>query len=129
MPELQVLGWSVVLLLVHIAMQGMSATFELGPTYNLSARDQELKPKGLLAGRLRRALANYLETYPAFIALALALVVAQKTGGYGRIGAWVWLAGRVAFLPCYALGIPFVRTLAWVASIAGLGMMLFQLFA
>ena len=126
-PEIAALGWSVVLLLVHIVAQGLSSTLELGPGYNLSSRDDERRPSGVVAGRCRRALANYLETYPAFIALALGLVVAEKSGGYGQVGAWVWLTSRATFLPLYALGVSYLRTLAWVASLVGLVMMLARL--
>ena len=76
-----------------------------------------------------RALKNLLETYPAFIALALALVVTGKTGGIGATGAWLWLLARVVYVVLYAAGIPVVRTLVWIASILGLVLMLIRLMA
>jgi uncharacterized MAPEG superfamily protein len=127
--ELTILAWSVVLLLLQVVLQAASATADLGLPYNLSPRDARLAPKGRVAGRLQRALANLLETYPAFVALALALVVAGKTGGTGTTGAWLWLGARVAYVVVYALGIPGIRTLVWAVSIVGLVMMLTRLFA
>jgi uncharacterized MAPEG superfamily protein len=125
--ELQVLACSVVLLLAHISAQGMSSTAELGTAHNLSPRDDDRKASGVLAGRLRRASANYQETFPAFAALALALAVAHRTGGLGASGAWLWLACRILYLPLYAFGVPVFRSLAWTGSVIGLLLMLARL--
>ena len=38
------------------------------------------------------------------------------------LGAALYLGGRVVYLPLYALGIPVVRTLAFVVALVGLGM-------
>jgi uncharacterized MAPEG superfamily protein len=125
--EIIVLGWSVVLLLVQIILQAVS-TYDLGP-YLLGPRDDNRQSGNVWAGRLKRALENLLETYPAFVALALALAVTGKTGGIAATGAWVWLAARVVYVPLYAFGVPAVRTLAWCVSIVGLLMMLVRLMA
>ena len=126
--ELSVLGWSVVLLLLQVVAQATAAS-DLGPTYLLSPRDERRESRSVIAGRLARALNNLLETYPAFVALALGLIVAGKTGGLGATGAWVWIAARVLYVFIYATGIPVVRTLVWLASIIGLLLMLIRLMA
>ena len=123
--EIAVLGWSVVLLLVQVILQATS-TFDLGP-YLLGPRDDNRQSGNVMAGRFKRALENLLETYPAFVALALALVVTGKSGDIAATGAWVWLAARVVYVPLYAFGVPAVRTLVWCVSIVGLLMMLFRL--
>jgi uncharacterized MAPEG superfamily protein len=125
--ELQVLAWSVILCFVHIVLQATTATMNFGIGYNLSPRDTAKEPRGLVASRLGRALKNYLETYPIFVALALALAVTGNTGGIGATGALVWIVARVIYLPVYASGIPGVRTLLWVISMVGLVMMLARL--
>ena len=78
-----------------------------------------IESRSVIAGRLARALNNLLETYPAFVALALGLIVAGKTGGLGATGAWVWIVARVLYVFIYAAGIPVVRTLVWLVSIVG----------
>ena len=113
--EITVLGWSVVLLLVQVIAQA-TASSDLGPKYLFSPRDEGRVSRSVVAGRLLRALHNLLETYPAFIALVLALAVTGKTGGLGAAGAWLWLAARVIYIVLYATGIPVVRTLVWTAS-------------
>lgn len=126
--ELTVLGWSVVLLLVQIALQAASSA-DLGPAYLFSPRDEHREPGSIVSRRLKRALDNLLETYPAFVALALALTITGKAGGIAATGAWLYLGARVVFVVLYAIGIPVVRTLVWVASVVGLVMMLWRLMA
>jgi uncharacterized MAPEG superfamily protein len=126
--EITVLAWSVVLLLVQVVVQA-SAAADLGPKYLFSPRDENRVSRSVAAGRLLRALRNLLETYPAFIALALALVVTGKAGGIGATGAWLWLIARVFYLVLYAAGIPIARTIAWFASIVGLLLMLIRLMS
>jgi uncharacterized MAPEG superfamily protein len=126
--ELTILGLSVVLLVVHIGFQGQTVTKERGTTWNASARDGVEPPLGELAGRAQRALDNYKETWPAFIALALGLAVSGQSGGIGAIGACVWFGARLIYLPLYLLGVPVWRSLVYLVSLVGLGMMLVRFF-
>jgi uncharacterized MAPEG superfamily protein len=126
--EITVLGWSVVLLLVQVIAQA-TASSDLGPKYLFSPRDEGRVSRSVVAGRLLRALKNLLETYPAFIALVLALAVTGKTGGIAAAGAWLWLVARAVYVVLYAAGIPVLRTLIWTVSIIGLLMMLIRLIA
>lgn len=124
--EIWVLGWSVVLLLVQIIAQA-SAGADVGPKYLFSSRDDSRVSRSAVAGRLKRALNNLLETYPAFIALAVALAITGKTGGIAATGAVIWLVARIAYVLAYAAGVPVVRTAIWFASIIGLVMMFIRL--
>jgi uncharacterized MAPEG superfamily protein len=127
--ELTILGVSVILLVVHIMLQGQTATRERGLAWNAGPRDgADETPLGPLAGRAARALSNYQETYPAFIALALGLAVTGQTGGLGAAGAILWLIARIVYIPLYLLGIPYVRSLAWVIAMLGLLLMLVRFF-
>lgn len=126
--EIWVLGWSTALLLAQVIAQA-SATGDLGPKYLFSARDENRVSKSVVAGRLLRALHNLLETYPAFIALALALALTGKTGGIAATGAMLWIVARVVYVVLYAAGVPVLRTVVWLASIVGLVMMLIRLMS
>ena len=127
--EVTMLGLSVVLLIAQIFLQSATMTRELGRDYNVSARDEQKKPVGIIAGRAERALRNLLETYPAFVGLTLALVVSGKTGSWGALGAQIWLAARIVYVGLYLAGVPFVRTAVWSIAILGLIMMLVRLFS
>jgi uncharacterized MAPEG superfamily protein len=125
--EIVLLGWSVLLLLVQVVLQASLVSSELGMPYALGPRDEGREPKKPIARRSVRSLRNFLETYPAFIALALALAITGKTGGWGAAGAQIWFWARIAYVPAYLSGIPTVRTGIWGLSLAGLVLMLIQL--
>lgn len=124
---LPLIGWSVVLLVVHILLQGWTVTRELGSKWNAGPRDNGLKASGHLAGRAERASNNFRETYPAFVALALGLVFKGDAATLGLYGAWIWFICRIIYVPLYLAGIPYIRSLVWVGSLAGLALMFFNL--
>ena len=124
--EMLLLGWSTVLLFAYIMIQGQTATRDRGLDWNAGPRDGEQKPLGEMAGRAERALKNFQETYPVFIALALGLAVTDRTGGLGAIGAWLWFGARIVYIPLYLFGIKYVRSLCWTVSILGLLLMLIR---
>jgi uncharacterized MAPEG superfamily protein len=40
------------------------------------------------------------------------------------LGGWIWLGARTIYLPLYAMGVPVVRTVMFVFSLVGLGMVI-----
>lgn len=127
--ELVALALSVVLLIGQIMLQAATMTREVGLDYNASARDEARPVRGVVAGRAERALRNLLETYPAFVALALMLAITGRTGGLGATGAWLWLIARVLYVPLYLSGVPMARSLVWGAALVGLCLMLARFVA
>lgn len=117
---------AVALLLLHIGVQAISVTRELGSAWNAGPRDEGLGPKGAFAGRAERALRNYLETFPAFGIMALTLIVLGRVDGIGLAGALLWLAARFVYLPVYLAGIPYLRSLVWVVALIGLLLMVIR---
>lgn len=122
-PMLVLLALSVALLVFHILLQGMLSTRELGSAWNAGPRDEPRQPAGMIAGRAARASANFRETYPAFVALALSLVITGDPAGYGLAGAWLWFAARLVYLPLYLAGVPYIRSLVWTVALLGLAVM------
>ncbi|MES2834418.1 MAG: MAPEG family protein [Pseudomonadota bacterium] len=127
--EMQVLAFTLILALVQIGWAAAARTGELGLKWNAGPRDGETPPPGKLAGRLIRAQANLFETLPIF---AAAVIMAQITDKDGvmltLVGTHLYLFGRLIYLPLYALGVSYLRSLAWIASLAGLVMVIAALF-
>lgn len=126
--ELQMLAWTIVLGLVHLFLDATMKTSERGLAWNASARDGEARPLGPVAGRVNRAWQNFLETFPMFAAAVLAVALAERTGERTALGAQLYFWARVAYIPLYAAGIPYLRSLVWGVSLAGLVMVLTGLF-
>ena len=74
-----------------------------------------------------RAQANFEETFPIAIVALLGVVLASRTSHLTALGGWIWLGARLAYLPIYAAGIPVVRTIVFLISMVGLGMVLWPL--
>ncbi|MGB0135425.1 MAPEG family protein [Dokdonella sp.] len=126
--ELQMLVWSIVLGLVHIATSATFTTLQRGIGWNAGARDGEPRPLGLIAGRLDRANRNFLETLVFFAAAVLAVLIAQKSDSNTALGVQLYFWARLAYLPIYAAGVPWLRTLIWLVAMAGLVLVLGALF-
>lgn len=122
--ELTILGWGCVLALVHIFAAVRAKTAQYGTRWNVGARDESMPPLNPLAGRLARAQANFFETFPIMIAAVTIAVLRERTSEVTAAGAWIWLAARIVYLPLYAAGVPVVRTVSFLASLAGILMVL-----
>lgn len=127
--ELKILAYSAVLLVIYILAATQLKTAQYGAKWNMGPRDEAVPPPSAMAGRLIRAQANFLETYPIAIIALLGVVVANRTSGSTALGGWIWLGARLAYLPLYAAGIPMIRTLAWAVSLVGLVMVIWPLLA
>jgi len=122
--ELTLLAWTLVLALVHIMLVANLRTAETGIQYNASARDGEAPPPRPVTARLQRAQANLFETLPLFIGAVLIAHVSGSEGDLTLWGCWMYLVARIVYIPLYAAGIPYVRSLVWLVSLAGLVMVL-----
>ena len=125
-PELTYLVYAVILLIAHMLVQATLSDLSKGLPWALGAQD-EPREQNAVAGRVERALRNYVYNFPAFIALALILAVTEQNTASTATGAAIWFWSRVAYIPAYASGIPLVRSIAWFASLAGLAMMVLPL--
>ena len=113
----------VVLGLVQIVAASHSASLQRGYRWTASPRDEPTPPLRGVAGRLDRALRNFLETFPLFVAVVLAAHVSETHNALTEWGSRLYLWGRVAYVPLYAAGVPLARSLVW--NVATVGIMLF----
>lgn len=127
--EMTVLVWSCLLALVHIFGAAQVKTRQYGTKWNMGARDEELPPPAPIVGRMSRAQANFFETFPLAIIAVVALSVTGTQTFWTQLGALLWLGGRIVYLPLYAAGVPVLRTIVFLVSLAGILMMLWPSLA
>ena len=75
-----------------------------------------------ISGRAERAAQNTVVNFALFAAL---VIVAEMIAVNVRLvgtGAMLFFWARVVYVPIYLIGIPYLRTLTWLVSVVGLGM-------
>jgi uncharacterized MAPEG superfamily protein len=117
--ELWLLAGSLVLALVQIGLQSLSAKKQTGIEWSVGPRDEERPVSGVPA-RLERAQRNLMETLPVFIGAVLLVHVAGRTSWASELGAHLFFWARLAYVPAYAAGIPWVRSILWNVATLGI---------
>lgn len=131
MTPLTIELWGLVALsiqaLLHVSVQGLVLKAKVGNAWTVGARDTEVDP-GVIAARAKRATENFVETAIGFIAIALVIILTDRSNSYTEFGCLIYIIGRFFYLPAYLTGIPWVRTLLWNAATAGLAAMIIGVF-
>lgn len=122
--ELRMLGLSVILGIVQLLIATQISTAKRGLKWNMSPRDEAQPPLTGVAGRLDRALQNFKETFPFFIAVVVLVELTQTHTNLTATGAQLYFWARLLYVPIYAAGIAGVRTLVWGAATLGIVLML-----
>ena len=122
--ELWLLVAAVLLGFAQIILQAQSMNMQRGYRWNAGPRDEILPPLTGIAGRLNRALRNFLESFPLFAAAVLVAAVAHIHNGLTLWGAWLYVLGRIVYVPLYAFGVRYVRSLAWNVAVLGIFLIL-----
>ena len=122
--ELWLLVAAVLLGFVQIVLQAQSMNIQRGYRWNAGPRDEVLAPLAGVAGRLNRALRNFLESFPLFAAAVLIAAVANIHNGLTLWGAWLYVLGRIVYVPLYAFGVRYVRSLVWNVAVLGIFLIL-----
>ena len=91
--------------------------------YLISSRDNP-PPQTQLQERTTRAGSNLQESLPAYLALCLLAIIQQVD--LSQIAA-AWLVLRVIYIPCYLLGILYLRSVVWIGSLGCLIYMAIEL--
>jgi uncharacterized MAPEG superfamily protein len=123
--ELTMLALSIVLGIVQIVLSAQTKNLQTGYRWAVGSRDEPRPPLTAMAGRLERALQNFLETFPLFAAAVLIVHAVGRHDWMTIWGAQLYFWGRLAYLPLYAFGVFLVRSLAW--NVATIGIMLILL--
>lgn len=126
--EIQMLAWSVLLGFAQLFLAAGLSTRQRGLKWNAGARDEDVPPLTGVAARLDRAFRNFLETFPFFAVLVLAVVLTDNVDARTALGAQLYFWARVAYVPLYAAGVPYLRSLVWAVALYGILQVLWGLF-
>lgn len=124
--DLKMLIASAVLTLLLTLPYSIGFLFTRGVFVVAGNREDYPPGKGWI-GRAHRAHLNMVENMVPFTALVLAAAAAGQADGWTALGAQVFFYSRVVHAVVYTLGIPWLRTLAFLGGLAGMGMILYAL--
>lgn len=117
--ELQFLVFAVFLLILQMILQAGAGFLANGLMGVAGSRDDDVLTEGI-GGRFERAYYNMLETFPVFAALVLIVQVTESWNSNTALAVQLYFWGRVVYVPLYVIAIPFLRTVAWLVSMAGI---------
>jgi uncharacterized MAPEG superfamily protein len=126
--ELTMLMWASILYVVQIAMAALAADVQNGLAWGLGNREETPAVKGW-GGRAKRAYVNMSESLLPFACLVLIAYSLDRTGELSALGAEVFLVSRLAYAVLYIAGVKVLRTLAYFGSLAGMVLIIVQLFS
>ncbi|QDL90951.1 MAPEG family protein [Paroceanicella profunda] len=121
--EITVLALGGLLVVAQYVLMAVPANLQLGPAVTTGPRDTPLALTGV-AGRLHRALGNMHEALLLYAVAAVSVTLLDATSGLTAVCAWVWFGARVAYVPCYALGLSPWRSIAFVIGFGAATLML-----
>ena len=123
--ELTMLVWSVALTFVQMLIAVSGATLQVGLP-ELAGNREDLPTLTGWAGRARRAHINMLESMVLFVPLVLVAEIANRVNEMTGLGVQLFFFGRLAYAIVYVAGIPWLRTLVWGVSVAGIVLIFLQ---
>jgi uncharacterized MAPEG superfamily protein len=117
--DLKYLLFSVILTFVQVLIAAAAVNQQVGLPTMAGNREGLPEPTGF-AGRARRAHLNMIENMVLFTALVLIAAAAGKANATTALGAEIFFWARLAHAVIYLIGIPWLRTLAWLVSVIGM---------
>ena len=109
--------------MAQIVLASHTASLQRGYVWTASSRDELLPTLTRQAGRLARALQNFVETFPLFAAGVLIAHVAATHSWMTEWGVQLFL-GRIGYLALYGAGVFLLRSLAWNVATFGIVLVL-----
>jgi uncharacterized MAPEG superfamily protein len=125
--ELKMLALSIVLGLAQIVLASHAASLQRGYLWTASSRDAPVPALTGVAGRLDRALRNFMETFPLFAAAVLIAHAAGRHSWMTEWGAQLYFWARIAYVGLYAAGVFLARSLVWNVAAIGIALLLLSL--
>ena len=117
-PELTALALAALLQGLQFALMAIPANLELGTKRTLSPRDgapliEGVSPK---TARLFRAMNNHFEALILFTIAVVVVTLGDQSTGFTAGCAWAYLIARILYVPAYASGVPYLRSVIWAVG-------------
>ena len=125
MTETTLLAAYGLLVMLTILLQVLGATRQLSMGYLMSSRDETRTTTGMTA-RLGRAVDNSVVAMALFAPAVLLIEMLGRNNSATLLAAQVFLLARINYVIVYALGVPTIRTLAWLAGYAATAVLYFH---
>jgi uncharacterized MAPEG superfamily protein len=122
-PELTILAYAALLQVAQLVLAIIFGDAQTGIKYGASARDTPHALTGL-AGRIDRALNNHYAALMLFTIAVIVVTLGEKSSALTMNCAWVYLFARIAYVPAYLSGIPYLRSIIWTVGIGATVVML-----
>lgn len=126
--ELSVLALFGLVVMGTIFLQVLLAVPQVGLPYLSSARDAD-KPLNGVAGRCVRCVENSVVALALFATSVLLLHAVSGFSSATLLAAQIFLIARLAFVLVYLAGIPYLRTVVWLAGFFSTGFLFISALA
>ena len=121
--EVTVLAYAGLLQFAQFIVMAVPANQQLGTYYTAGPRDQPRQLTGL-AARLNRALQNHFEGLILFMLAVVVVTLGDRSSAVTEACAWTYLGARILYVPAYATGIKYVRSIIWAVGFLATAAML-----
>lgn len=126
--ELTMLMWASILYVLQVLLGALAADLKNGIAWGLGNRENIPELEGW-GGRAQRAYVNMAESLLPFACLVLIAYSLDRTGEWSVLGAEIFLLSRLAYAVLYVAGIKVLRSLAYFGGLAGIILVIVQLFS
>ena len=126
--ELTMLMWASILYVVQILIAALAADIQNGIAWGIGNREENPAVEGW-GGRAKRAHVNMSESLLPFACLVLIAYTLGRTGELSTLGAEIFLVSRLAHAVLYIAGVKVLRSLAYFGGLAGILLIIVQLFS
>lgn len=113
--EVMILAYAMLVQLVQFVLMAVTSNLQVGAAYAASARDEPRVLTGM-AGRMKRAFDNHFEGLILFTIAVVVVTLGNAASALTATAAWIYLIARIAYVPAYGLGIPYLRSAVWMVG-------------
>jgi uncharacterized MAPEG superfamily protein len=125
--DLWALAAAILLATVQLTISSVLTLRQLGGAWVAGPRDEPREVTGL-SGRFVRAHRNLREIFPQFVAALFLVHAAHTAGSLSAVGAWVFVIGRLLYVPAYAFAPMGIRPICWLIAQVGIFIIVDDLF-